>query len=216
MSNITMEETIEIDNEEEVIDFQLDEGTTVKVAGPDGNETDDEFEVIEVSKVIVGLRNLDTGEKDRAHPSRITCMITDQGIRVDNPFFMTKLEDKPKPRAKTAPKKKEQKAEPLDFNALREYGELWSKPTNFDHDMKSEAHCLIANDGSRFWVFNTYDGSLGKKATGAEMPPGKEYMIKDEAALKNKIKQLRKKEYSLRFEDTQSEESGDADNDSEE
>jgi hypothetical protein len=84
-------------------------------------------------------------------------------------------------------------AESVDFATLKSQGELYSKSVNFDHtEFRVEAHVLIEKDHSAFRVFNSYNGSLGKKGK-----TGKSYPLADEAAYENKVSQLTKQGYKL-------------------
>jgi hypothetical protein len=68
---------------------------------------------------------------------------------------------------------KETAAQPItlaDLAAIKVYGELWEKPrVQFNHaTMVVKAYTLLADEPARKMCFNTYDGSLGKKAKGLE------------------------------------------------
>lgn len=76
----------------------------------------------------------------------------------------------PADKAARQPKKKEVPERiKVDFAELKKHGELWTKKNvSFDHpNVHVQAHCLLILDNGtpRKLCFNTYDGSLGKKAS---------------------------------------------------
>lgn len=129
-----------------------------------------------------------TGARHRVHHSRIARIFDTEG----NIIYETSTNvGKEKQVAQVTPKKT---VAPVDFKDLKSQGELWSKGVEFDHAaIKVEAHVLVAPDQRTFQVFNTYNGTLGKKGRA-----GKNYPLADEKAYERKISQLKKQGYKKR------------------
>jgi hypothetical protein len=78
-----------------------------------------------------------------------------------------------------------------DLKTLVGSGEHFTKSVAFDHaTVAAQAHVVINTDHKSFIVFNTYNGTLGKKSKG-----GKQYPIADEKAYTEKVNQLTKQGY---------------------
>lgn len=100
------------------------------------------------------------------------------------------------PKEPKAPKPPKAAPTPVDFSALVAQGhEVWTKENlSFDvESVKVDAHCVISPDQKSYRVFNTYNGSLGKKgATGTD------YEFTESMTLDKKRKSLEKKGYVKR------------------
>jgi len=178
------------------VKFELEVGSEVIVSDSDGNRDNEVFTIEALSKSVAELTGNDSGKAHRVHITRVMAMVVD-GEEIPNPKFQETLKRNEKMSGKaTATKKTPNKdVEPpkVNFRELQKQGEIWQKDNDFDHDeIVSKAVCVISADGESFTVFNTYNGSLGKK--GAE---GQSYPIKDFKSLIRKRKQLEKKGYEL-------------------
>lgn len=122
------------------------------------------------------------GTKHRVHQSRIARVFDDGGSIV----YESNVTIKEKPMT--------QKSQPIDtvnLDTLKEQGELYTKQVSFDHGSISvEANVLVATDHKSFRVFNTYNGTLGKKNK-----TGKSYTLADDKAYDRKVEQLKKQGY---------------------
>lgn len=112
----------------------------------------------------------------------------------------TKVEKVPSaPKAKAKPKRVR-----VEFKALLEScgegAERWSKKVNFDHEaMEVRANVVINGDHRSFVTFNTYDGSLGRKAGSEPLTfdnIGSKYDLADDAAFEKKVARLKADGYT--------------------
>lgn len=130
-----------------------------------------------------------TGEvgKRQVHHSRIA-RVLDEDLKV---VFEVNSFDKEKPVA-NAKQAKATPASAVDLNTLIGTGEHFTKAVTFDHQgVNAAAHVVINADHKSFIVFNTYNGTLGKKGKS-----GKQYPIADEKAYTEKVNQLTKQGYT--------------------
>jgi len=175
-------------------------GSKIQTFSCSGEVDNTIYEVIGKVRSKLNLVNVDTGKSHEVHRSRIARILDDECKEVQ-------VDGKKKKEAPEAPKvqkeKKEKKVkkeiEKVNFADLNSKGyQVWSMPVKFTNkgkdvkDVNVEAHCVIAPDKKSFRVFNTYNGSLGKKSTGKL---GVEFQIKDEKAYEKKVKSLESKGY---------------------
>ena len=155
---------------------------------------------------IIELENIKTGKFHRVHKSRIAKIIVDDKDLEEVQKAMDDTAEKQEV-AKSKQPKKSVKPERVDFKQMAADGwEVWSKVVKFtDKDqndvpgIKAEAHQAIAPDLKSYRVFNTYNGSLGKKAKEKKVnPEGVTYSLADDKALEKKRKDLDKKGYKKR------------------
>lgn len=136
--------------------------------------------------------------KRRIHHSRIVKIFGSNGDMIydSNPVEKEKKMASPKAASKsTATSTPATTSAPVvDVKSIRGDGELYTKGVEFDHDsIKVEANVVISKDHRTFQVFNTYNGTLGKKGKA-----GKVYTLADEKAYERKVTQLTKQGYSKR------------------
>jgi len=147
---------------------------------------------------IVELEHLETKIFARVHKSRIAKILLDKELEEVQKVMTDAEVVKPK-----VIKKPTEKPEKIDFKRLvEEKCEVWSKPVEFSDGQKPvdgvkvESHCVIAPDLESYRVFNTYNGTMGKKKSDKKKHPlGVQYPLKDAKALDKKRKDLEKKGY---------------------
>lgn len=136
--------------------------------------------------VQCGGSGIDKLKKHRVNYTRVAKMI-DQS---DNVIYESNTSIEKEIHMNAATKQ----VDAVDLKALRTEGEIFSKQVSFDHEgIKVEAHVLIANDKRSFRVFNTYNGTLGRKGKA-----GKIYELASDTAFDRKIEQLKKQGYKKR------------------
>lgn len=122
--------------------------------------------------------------RHRVHQSRIAKVFDHGGNIVYESNVIIKEKQMTTPTQK-------QPVDIVNLNTLKEQGELFTKQVSFDHNSISvEANVLIDNDHKSFRVFNTYNGTLGKKNK-----TGKSYVLSDSNSYDRKVSQLSKQGY---------------------
>lgn len=183
-------------------------GDQVLLTTSEGNEDPLVYELQEIKRAIAYINCEKTGKSMKVHKSRIrkvldhkeetmTGTATEEFADTSTNIVTRALESEDKPAtAKPARAKKSQEPPPMvDFTSLMDEGfEIWTKDgLKFDVDeIDVRAHCLIATDKITYEVFNTYNGSLGKKGTH-----GQTYHFSEKNTLEKKRKALGKKGYVL-------------------
>lgn len=125
--------------------------------------------------------------KRRVHHSRIARVLDD----ALNVIYEVDSIAKEKPVTEAKQVKTTTTEAVVDLKTLVGTGEHFTKAVSFDHvEVKAQAHVVINADHKSFVVFNTYNGSLGKKSKG-----GKTYPIADDKAYTEKVSQLTKQGY---------------------
>jgi hypothetical protein len=185
-------------------------GNRVLILTGEQKKDDLVYKVDSIKRSIAFLICEKTGLPMKVHRSRIRKVLdikeetmsgttVDESVETDSTRIVTRALES-EGETKTPKAKKSQESIPVDFNSLRSEGfEIWTKENlNFDVDgITVRAHCLIAkenDEGERasYEVFNTYNGSLGKKGTR-----GQTYHFSEKNTLEKKRKTLDKKGYVL-------------------
>lgn len=179
----------------------------VQVWNPNNDLDPNIYLVTGIKQSIVELENMETKKFHRVHKTRIAKIIVDEELE-EVQKTMDKTAEKPKkPAKKKEAKKAKPKPERVNFKQLIADGhEVFSMTVPFTKDgttpvdnMKVESHCVVAPDKASYRVFNTYNGTLGKKdASKKKNPMGVEYPLADEKALEKKKRALDKKGYKKR------------------
>jgi hypothetical protein len=154
---------------------------------------------------VVEMEHLETKVFARVHKSRIAKILLDKDLK-EVQEVMDKTAEKQESKT---PKAKKPKAKPERVNFKKmiqeEKCEVWSKGVDFTDGQKPvdgikvESHCVIAPDLKSYRVFNTYNGTMGKKNPDKKKNPlGVSYPLKDDKALEKKRKDLEKKGYKKR------------------
>ena len=131
-----------------------------------------------------------TGEvgKRRVHHSRIARVLDDSL----NVIYEVDSIAKEKPVTQAKQTKATTETATIDLKALIGNGEHFVKSVSFDHEtVAAQAHVVINADKRSFIVFNTYNGTLGKKGKS-----GKQYPLADDKAYTEKVNQLTKQGYT--------------------
>lgn len=197
--------------------LQVHKDDEVQILTSGGVVDPNNYRVDYTKKDLVGLVCNATGCPIKVHNSRIHKILEEENqmsetatATIETTEGVT-LEEAKAPRvrkAKTSPT-------PVDFDALVNSGlEVWNKfGMNLGKDAKVQgidvgAHCVIGtfineepklvgeiDPGAEFEgyeIFNTYNGTLGKKGKQA----GRRFAFTDKMTREKKVKQLQKKEYS--------------------
>lgn len=80
---------------------------------------------------------------------------------------------KPKPRPPEVPFVFEEYVRLFGQDENGRWAEHWTKQTEFDLNLDTQSHIIIAPDRSRFWYFATYNGKPNKQFHGLD--PNKRY-----------------------------------------
>jgi hypothetical protein len=182
-------------------------GDKVQVYTTDGPLDPNIYKIEGFKQRIIELSDINTGKFARVHKSRLAKIVLDEELKevqevMDKTCETAEPEAQPKPKAKPA-----KKPDKVNFADMARGGcEVWSKSLNFPdkegnavEGIKAEAHCVIAADKASYKVFNTYNGTLGKKASAKKKnPEGVSYALKDDKAVARKVKDLQKKGYKRR------------------
>ena len=175
-------------------------GDLVYMWGDDGVVDPTLYEVTGIKQSTIDLKT-QHGVSRTMHRTRVAQIVVDKEVRkamdenvMEQPMVESKPKAKPKAKAKTKPER-------VNFKGMIAEGwEIWSKPVKFPSSLpiKAEAHCAFAPDRTFYRVFNTYNGSMGKKADKRKHADGLQYPFKDEAAIDAKRTALAKKGYKKR------------------
>ena len=182
-------------------------GDKVMVWNPNNDLDPNIYSVTSIKQSIVELENIATKKFHRVHKTRIAKIIVDEDLE-EVQKAMDKTAEKPEVK-KPAKKKvaKKPKPEKVNFKQMIADGnQVFTMVVPFTKDgttpvdnMKVESHCVIAPDNGSYRVFNTYNGTLGKKpAEKKKNPMGVAYNLADEKALEKKCRALEKKGYKKR------------------
>jgi len=182
-------------------------GDKVQVWNPLNEVDPNIYLVTGIKQSIIELENIKTEKFHRVHKTRIAKIIVDNELEEVQKTMDTTAEKPKKAKKEKKEKVKKPKPEKVNFKQLVADGyEVYSMTVPFTKDgttpvdgMKVESHCVIAPDKASYRVFNTYNGTLGKKpAEKKKNPMGVEYNLKDEKALEKKRRALEKKGYKKR------------------
>lgn len=183
-------------------------GDVVRLMTTDRAMDPNTYRFVSSQKGIASLECESTGKVIRVHESRLVGTFNKEFTPMSD-AEMVKEAGAPAPVKKAVTKVTKAKADKpkrtrLDMKALLasagEGAERWSKKTEFDHkDMDVKANIIIRSDRRAFVVFNTYDGSLGRKFSGDEVSfdtVGKVYALADDAAYEKKIGRIKTEGYT--------------------
>lgn len=182
-------------------------GDSIQVWNPNNDLDPNIYLITGIKQSIVELENVDTKKFHRVHKTRIAKIIVDDELEEVQKTMDKTAEKTKKPAKKKAAKKAKPKPERVNFKQLIADGnEVFSMTVPFTKDgttpvdnMKVESHCVIAPDKGSYRVFNTYNGTLGKKpADKKKNPMGVAYDLKDDKAYEKKCRALEKKGYKKR------------------
>lgn len=182
-------------------------GDRVLLTTSEGKEDTLIYELDSIKRAIAYIKCEKTGKSMKVHKSRIrkvlehkeenmTGTVTEEIAETTTSANIVTRALESETEAKPARAKKSQEPPPaVDFTTLINEGfEIWTKEgLKFDvDDIDVRAHCLIAPDKAAYEVFNTYNGSLGKKGTR-----GQTYHFSEKNTIEKKRKALEKKGYVL-------------------
>lgn len=187
----------------------LSAGDTVRILTTDREIDPNTYRLVSIQKSIASVECESTGKVIRVHESRLVGTFNKEFTPMSD-AEMVKDAGAPAPVKKAVTKVTKAKADKprrarLDMKALiataGEGAERWSKKTEFDHkDMDVRANIIVRADRRAFVVFNTYDGSLGRKFKSEETPTfdnvGTVYPLADDAAYEKKIGRIKTEGYS--------------------
>lgn len=190
-------------------------GNRVRIVTSEREIDPNTYRVKEFDRQLAILINLNTSKEIKVHKSRIVQNLDAQESTEVSDSANTN--ETASSATKTKAKRKAPKLVKLDVKALAAaFGagceHYIQKVEGFDHpDKDVRAHTLILSDHRSFITFNTYDGTLGRKVTEADIEriingakkgdvekPLKSYDLADDAAYEKKVELLRKGGYTKR------------------
>ena len=184
-------------------------GDRVLLTTSEGKEDSLVYELGSIKRAIAFITCESTGKSMKVHKSRIRKVLEHKEETMNGTIteeiaetttsanIVTRaLESDGETKAKPIRAKKSQEPPPtVDFTTFMDEGfEIWTKEgLKFDvDDIDVRAHCLITPEKDAYEVFNTYNGSLGKKGTR-----GQTYHFSEKNTIEKKRKALEKKGYVL-------------------
>lgn len=183
-------------------------GDRVLLTTSEGNEDPLVYKLDSIKRAIAYIECEKTGKLMKVHKSRIRKVLIHKeenmsGTTVEETAetsanIVTRALESEEITTTTKPARAKKSQEPppsVDFGSLTGEGyEIWTKEgLKFDvGDINVSAHCLIAPDKAAYEVFNTYNGSLGKKGTR-----GQTYHFSEKNTIEKKRKALEKKGYAI-------------------